>query len=99
MSAYSGIRKACFLITLDNGGLNRWRPEKAVHKSITDFLASRAYESSVLATIDSWLSSLSDEGLERACVGEQSEMEAFLTEHSPPFTNALLDEYFEDWGP
>lgn len=89
---YPGIAKATFLIALDNGGINRFRSEKQQRKELDSFLFRQEID---LRPIDDWLNGLPDDDLERACFGEQSEIDAFLAANAPPFTGQLLDDYFD----
>ena len=90
---YPGIRRACMLITVDNGGLHRGRSERKVLSDMERFLAQRAYGDE-FGAIDRWLAALDDEALQIVCCGEEREMEAAI-ERAPPFTSALLNDYFE----
>lgn len=95
MDDYPGITRALFMIALDNGGLNRYRPEKAVRKAIAKWIAKQPEES--LPAIDAWLSALSDPEMELVCAGEHSECQEFMASAgAPPFTDDLLHRYFEE---
>ncbi|WP_457797666.1 hypothetical protein [Methylocystis sp. S23] len=48
----------------------------------------------LLAEIDHWLAGLSDADLDTVCCGEESEIAA-LMESAPPFTDDLLNDYFD----
>ena len=89
---FPGIARAALEITLDNGGINRNRSEKQQRKELSDFLERQPQE--ILPAIDAWLSSLSKEDLEVACTGEHFEMAALLSK-APPFTETLLNDYFD----
>lgn len=90
---YPGIRRAALEIALDNGGINRFRSEKKQGRELDRFLAKQPDE--ILPAIDAWLAGLSDDDLLTACCGEQTEMEALLSS-APPFTDKLLDDYFDE---
>lgn len=91
---FPNITKACWEITLDNGGLHRDRPEARIHKARAAFLMARPYYD-LLPEIDRWLGDLSPEDFETVCIGEASEAEALLAP-APPFTETLLNEYFDE---
>lgn len=90
---YPGISRATLLIALDNGGINRNRSEKRQQRDLLRFLERQPQE--ILPAIDEWLSGLSKDDLETACCGEESEMEELLKD-APPFTDKLLNDYFEE---
>lgn len=91
---FSNIRNACLYIARDNGGVNRHRPEAQVRGEIDRFLAQRGY-SDHFSEIDAWLGSLSEGELETVCAGEETER-LDVMRSSPPFTETLLDEYFNE---
>lgn len=91
---YPGIEKACFEITIDNGGLRRDRGEEQVKEETRAFLNQRPYQDK-LPAIDAWLGSLDEETLSTVCAGEHEEMKAALSD-SPEGTVRLLDEYFDE---
>lgn len=90
---FPGIARAAFSIALDNGGINRNRSEKQQRRDFNQFIDRQPPE--ILADIDAWLSSLTDDELETACTGEQTEMDDLLS-GSPPFTDKLLNDYFNE---
>lgn len=92
MTDFSGISRAAFLIALNNGGINRNRSEKDQKQDLERFLSRQPQE--ILPAIDAWLTGLSEEELEVVCTGEHFEMEVILSK-APPFTNTLLNDYFD----
>jgi hypothetical protein len=90
---FPGIARAALEIALDNGGINRFRPQEQQRRELSKFLERQPQE--ILPPIDAWLTSLSDEDLSTACCGEHSEMEAILAS-APPFTDQLLNDYFDE---
>lgn len=90
---FPGIAKAALEIAYDNGGINRYRTEKKMLGELDKFLSTQPGE--LLPAIDAWLSSLSSDDLELVCAGEQSEAAKVLAE-APPFTDQLLNDYFEE---
>lgn len=90
---YPGITRACFLIALDNGGLNCHRPEAELRSDIATWCSAQPMD---LRPIDAWLATLSDADLDTVCCGGQDEPEQVeLLAKAPPFTDALLNDYFE----
>lgn len=89
---FPGIKKACLLIALDNGGINRDRSEAMQEAELETFLAARAWPE--LKRIDEWLSGLSEADMETVCAGEYSEMQAAM-ETAPAELESLLCDYFE----
>lgn len=95
MSGYPGLAKACFQIALDNGGLNRLRPEKQLRRDITRWISAQPTE--VIGPIDAWLSTLTDDDIETVCCGGADEPEQIaLLEKAPPFTDETLNRYFDE---
>lgn len=89
---FPGIKRAALAIVLDNGGINRYRTESRMYRELGRFLSRQPEET--LATIDAWLTSLTDEEFSSACSGAAPEDMALL-QGAPPFTNDLLDAIFE----
>lgn len=90
---YPGITRGCFLIALDNGGLNRHRPAAKLRSDIATWCSAQPMD---LQAIDAWLAALSDADLDTVCCGGHGEPEQVeLLAKAPPFTDALLDDYFE----
>lgn len=71
MSRYPGIERAALLIALDNGGINRFRPQKQQAKELKWWLTKQPEE--VLRSVDEWLSGLFDEQLNEVCCGGAGE--------------------------
>lgn len=94
---FDNIYKACFAVTLDNGGLNRDRGEDQIKEEYADFMATyeARYPSVDLPSIDAWFGSLDDEAMEVATAGEESEMQA-LFEDAPEGAYTLLEHWFEE---
>jgi len=90
---WPGIECAMFLIALDNGGVNRDRPEQQVRREIRQWLAKQPAD--LLPAVDKWLASLSDDDLETVCAGEHTDAQALLAS-APPFTDQLLNAYFDE---
>ena len=92
---YPGIAAACFLIAIDNGGINRTR---SADKQATDFgkwLAMQDYPN--IDEIDQFLSALSKEDLELLSVGGTGEPEVeAIRAKAPAFTDDLLNAYFDE---
>ncbi|GGF56377.1 hypothetical protein GCM10007301_15020 [Azorhizobium oxalatiphilum] len=93
MTSFHGIERAFLLIALDNGGINRDRSAEQVKAEIATFLAKEPPE--MLADIDAWLAGLTTDQLEQVCCGEVTD-QAQLIQQSPPFTNDLLNRYFDE---
>ena len=92
---FPGIKRACLEIALDNGGINRFRPQKKQERELANFLERQPQE--ILPAIDAWLSGLSDEDLSTVCCGGQDEPETqSLRAMAPPFTDHLLSDYFDE---
>lgn len=95
MSDYPGIKRACFEIAIDNGGINRFRSEKKQSIEFEKWIAKQPAE--MLPAIDVWLSAKSDEEIFIICCGGEGEPEQeALMADAPPFTNDLLNSYFEE---
>jgi hypothetical protein len=92
--SYAGIARACFLIALDNGGINRGR---SVRKWRGDYERWIAIQAGPLAEISSWLADLPDEQMELVCGGGEDEPETIAARaDAPAFTDALLTSYFDE---
>ncbi|MCX5516175.1 hypothetical protein C3941_19485 [Kaistia algarum] len=95
MADYPGIARACLLIALDNGGINRDRSEVQQNREMTQWLAKQPGD--VLPAIDAWLVALSDDDLDTFCCGGEDEPETeAIRATAPPFTDDLLTRYFEE---
>lgn len=94
-SDYPGLAKACLEIALDNGGINRGRSEAQQAREMARWLATQPDD--VLRPIDAWLLTLTeDQMLEVCCGGEgEPEREAAMT-GAPPFTDDILNSYFDE---
>lgn len=93
--AYAGIRKACFLIALDNGGINRERSAAKQGREFDRWIAEQDYPN--LSEIDGWLDAHTEEELEIVCCGGtgESEVEA-IRAMAPAFMDDLLNNYFDE---
>ena len=99
---YPNIWEACFLITLDNGGLHRGRSESQIEQEFDGFLLGvEEHEIWDLQKIDNWISTLSrkshveiESQLETLCCGEETEMEELYKE-GPQGAYALLNAWFD----
>jgi len=93
LDKYPGITRAALLVALDNGGINRDRSREDFESALQFFLGDRTEDN--LPEIDRWLAGLSDDDLDTACCGEETEMLEFLKQ-SPKGTDALLNAIFEE---
>lgn len=91
--SFPGIKRAALAIAYDNGGINCTRSQKRMLGEFRRWLEKQPQEP--LPEIDAWLASLSDDDLETFCAGEHSEMMALMS-GAPPFTDKLLNDYFEE---
>ena len=92
---FPGIARAALEIALDNGGINRFRSETQQRRELSEFLERQPQE--ILPAIDGWLSSLSHADLQNFCSGGEGEPEReAVAAFAPPFTDQLLNEYFEE---
>lgn len=95
---FDSIYKACFAVTLDNGGLNRYRSEEQIKQEFDDFIVTyeaRHLGSQNLFAIDAWFSTLSVEQMKTATGGEESEIEEMFL--AAPFgANQLLNAWFDE---
>ncbi|MDB5177537.1 MAG: hypothetical protein JWN75_1205 [Candidatus Saccharibacteria bacterium] len=95
-TGYPNIIKACLLIAVDCGALNRTTTQADIQRQAVDFLAVYPYFHNELTAIDTWLGTLTEEQLNLICVGDQDEAGAELMEtKAPPFTDTLLNNWFE----
>ena len=93
---YGYIRNACFLIAIDNGGINRARGVNEWSLEYEAWISGLA-EKDRLPPVNAWLASLSDEDLDTVCVGESTEAEEILQRDScPRFTSTLLNRFFDE---
>jgi len=88
----SATERACRLISLDNGGINRGRTAALQLRQARAFIA--AYPAD-MAAIDKWLGGLTDDEMETICAGDADESVAILAT-APPFTDAFLNDYFDE---
>lgn len=91
---YPGIARAALEITLDNGGINIRRSVEQQERDRDKWLAAQPED--LVRPIDEWLAGLSDDDLRAVCSGGQDEPEQLaLLAAAPPFTDDLLNDYFE----
>lgn len=90
---YPGIWRAAREIAYCNGGVNRYRSERQVEREFKAWIAKQP--SDPLMLIDVFLSSLTDDVLNTLCDGEESEVDTILR-NAPPFTDDLLNRYFNE---
>lgn len=94
-SRYPAVTRACLEVALDNGGINRGRSIAKQGKELERFLAGRPAEE--LDLVEPWLASLTEDELRTVAAGGQDEPETIkLMERAPPFTDALLNAYFDE---
>lgn len=90
---FPGIKQAALAITYDNGGVFAGRSEKQMLRELGRWLDKQPEE--IIQPVDTWLSALSEEEMEIACCGEDDERERLLAS-APPFTDDLLNAYFNE---
>lgn len=98
MSAFPNIARACQLIALDNGGINRTRGPFQQVRDFERWMEDRAqFRFPNADEIDAWLGTRTDQQLDDICCGGEGEpeQEAAMV-GAPPFTDELLNAYFED---
>ncbi|NMG39854.1 hypothetical protein GRZ55_11420 [Chelativorans sp. ZYF759] len=94
-TTYPGIARAALLIALDNGGINRFRSQQQQEREMARWLATQPEHE--IKPVDAWLATLSDEQMEQVCCGGEGEPEqAAAMADAPPFTNEILNSYFEE---
>lgn len=92
---YPGIQRAALEIALDNGGINRFRSKKQQSREFERWIAKQPAD--ILPAIDAWLSCLSDKDLNTLCCGGEGEPETeAIRQFAPPFTEQLLNDYFDE---
>lgn len=91
---FPGIAKATIEMAYDNGGVHRERREHDVLRDLDTVLNDGVAIAFNLSEIDKWLATLSDDDLQIAVAGEETEREQLMGT-APPGTDALLDEIFE----
>ena len=91
---YQGIARACLLIALDNGGINRSRSVDKWRRDYTRWIERQ--DGPWLESIDAWLLGLSTTDLDLACNGGSGEPDVeAVRSKAPPFTEDILDGYFD----
>lgn len=98
MPDFPNIAKACLLIALDNGGINRGRSVDEHAQDFDRWMEDRAqFQFPNAGEIDNWLGSLGDDDLNHVCCGGQGEPEQDAAMvGAPPFADLLLTAYFEE---
>jgi len=92
---YPTIAKVALAISLDNGGINRDRSAGRQGRELERFLAARPIEE--LDLIEPWLASLTEGQLDLVASGGQDEPPTIaLMSKAPPFTDDLLNAYFDE---
>lgn len=101
---FPGLCRATLELAYDNGGINRDRSEDDCLHEFALYLEEhwlRAEHAGLrtmllcaVIVIDDWLSQLSDEDVNTACNGEETEAAAIL-ETAPHGTSDILDGIFE----
>lgn len=92
---YPNIYKACFEVTLDNGGLNRDRSENQIEEEFDAWLLGvEENENWDLKAMDTWIGTLIKEDLEILTAGEETEMME-LSALGPPHINDMLNAWFD----
>lgn len=95
MSNYPNIMRACQLIALDNGGINRFRSAEKQEREFTKWLSKQDYPT--LSEIEAWLETLTDGQIyDGVCGGEGEPEQVAVMSSAPPFTDDLLNAYFEE---
>ena len=103
--SFPGIVKAALLLALDNGGINRDRSQESCLQDLAAHLnlhwlnarhsGLRTTQYVALKAIDAWLDGLSEDDLDTACNGEESEA-ATMVANAPHGTAELLNDIFEN---
>lgn len=98
MSAYPNIARACQLIALDNGGINRARGAFEQVRQCERWTEDRAqFRFPNIDELDAWLATLTDEQLDSVCCGGEGESDKVAAmAGAPPFADELLTTYFEE---
>lgn len=92
---YIGIESAAIEIAYDNGGIHRDRSEKKMRDEFARWIEQQPQE--ILPAIDAWLRGLSQRDLIEFCTGGEGEPEReAIAANAPPFTDDLLNRYFEE---
>lgn len=95
VTKYPGIYRAALEIALDNGGINRSRPVEQQRREFSRFIERQPQE--ILPAIDAWLAGLSDEDITELCCGGEGEPGPdAIRKNAPPFTEQLLNDYFDE---
>lgn len=90
---FPGIKRAALEIAYDNCGINITRIERRMLSEFWRWLDRQPGE--LLPAIDAWLAALSSDNLQTVCAGDQDEARVIL-QSAPPFTEKLLNDYFEE---
>lgn len=89
---YDSLRLAVTHVLYDNGMVNRHMPplERQVDESIADMLAT--FGPDALKEVDAELSALTQDEVYAACTGEESEMQALISEKTNTVLNHVIGE-------
>lgn len=93
--AYPAIAKATLEMAYDNGGINRDRSEENCMQDLDAVLGAEGVYHDDLVKIDAWFASLSDDQMQVAVAGEETEMKVLLAS-APPHTDELLNDIFDN---
>lgn len=94
-TTFPGIRRAALLIAIDNGGINCIRSEQQQSRELEEWLAKQPPE--VIIPVDAWLATLTEEQLDLVCCGGEGEADTEAAKlGAPPFTNDVLNSYFDE---
>lgn len=92
---HEGVARACFIVALDNGGINRDRSAAKWRRDYNRWLAKQEFPN--IEQIDAWFLSLSEGGLEEACVGGTGDPEVeAIRSTAPAFMDDVLNAYFDE---
>ncbi len=94
---YPGIAKACLMVALDNGGINRERPIGMWAGEFSHWL-EHFHPIAPLEPIEKWYAQLTDEQVEVVCTDTEDPSFAALHREAPVGALDLLSNYF-DPGP
>lgn len=91
-SKFPAIEKACLEVDLDNGGINRFRSEKVARRDIREFI-ERTPLQEFLPDINRFLLALTGPELRAVCSDPEGRDD--LMNRAPPFTDQLLNDFFD----
>ncbi len=92
---YPSFAKACFAVTIDNGGINRTRSAKAWRGDYRKWAVAQQD----LTEINAWCATLTNEQITEWAIGGDDEPEKKrLQASAPAFADQMLDKYFDEVG-